>query len=65
VISRGNENGQFEMVKKHGVWALHFKRRLKHPKTYDLIIDSDPINFVSNDIWEKPLSLRLRLVVMQ
>ncbi|XP_069699509.1 fibrillin-2-like isoform X2 [Periplaneta americana] len=66
VISRGNENGQFEMVKKHGVWALHFKRRLKHPGTFDLIIDSHPIKYVSsNDTWEKPLSLRLRLVVTQ
>lgn len=65
VISRGNEKSQFEMVKKQGVWALHFKRRLKHPGTFNVIIDSHPVNFISNDTWEKPLSLRLRLVVTQ
>jgi len=53
------------MVKKQGVWALHFKQRLKQPGTFDILIDSHPTNSISNDSWEKPLSLRLRLVVTQ
>nr|CAD7591987.1 unnamed protein product [Timema genevievae] len=68
IISIGNTRGQFEMVKKHGVWALHFRRRLKHTGIFDLEIDSRPIghnNTISNDSWEKPLSLRVRIIVTE
>ncbi|XP_066993764.2 fibrillin-2 [Anabrus simplex] len=65
IISHGNKEGIFEMVKKHGIWALHFKRRLKHPGLFDLEIDSHPAKFMKNDIWEKPLSLRVRIIVTQ
>nr|CAD7423795.1 unnamed protein product [Timema monikensis] len=68
IISLGNTHGQFEMVKKHGVWALHFRRRLKHTGIFDLEIDSRPIghnNTISNDSWEKPLSLRVRIIVTE
>lgn len=65
IISKGNDGGHFEMVKKHGIWALHFRRRLKHPGTFDLEIDSHPVGYARNDIWEKPLSLRVRIIVTQ
>ncbi|KAG8223124.1 hypothetical protein J437_LFUL000545 [Ladona fulva] len=75
VITHGNEKGLFEMVKKHGVWALHFRQRLKHPGTFDLEIEgrmkhhgeknSDVVSSweEKNSVWEKPLELRIRLVV--
>ena len=67
-IIRGNDLGHFEMVRRHGVWALHFKRKLKRPGVFDLEIEGDhhapthPNSALSSK-WERPLDLRVRLVV--
>lgn len=63
-IAKGNEQNQFEMVKKHGVWALHFRKRLKHPGDFQLEIDGGPVDKLENDTWEKPLTLRVRLTAI-
>lgn len=65
VIVKGNENNKFELTKKHGIWALHFKRRLKEPGAFDLTIHGRPVNATAmeNDLYEKPLTLRVRIVV--
>ncbi|KAJ8963502.1 hypothetical protein NQ314_005581 [Rhamnusium bicolor] len=66
-IVRGNEQKKFELVKKHGVWALHFKRRLKQVGAFDLIIHGRPDDGPSseNEIYEKPLTLRVRIIVTE
>lgn len=67
-IVRGNENNKFDLIKKHGIWALHFKRRLKKEGTFDIIINGHPTNttnLTDNDIWDKPLTLRVRLIVTE
>ncbi|KAK3920598.1 Fibrillin-1 [Frankliniella fusca] len=35
-IKHGNERGLFELIRKHGVWALHFRHRLKTSGTFPL-----------------------------
>lgn len=64
-IAKGNENNKFELTKKHGVWALHFKRRLKQEGAFDIVIHGRPTdaNAVENEIWDKPLTLTIRLIV--
>lgn len=67
-ITKGNDQKKFDLVKKNGIWALHFRRRLKHPGTFDLIIHGRPIEAeraedLDNEVYEKPLTLRVRLVV--
>lgn len=66
-IVKGNENNKFELVKKHGVWALHFRKRLKQPGAFDLVIHGRPEDGSSseNKIYEKPLTLRVRIVVTE
>lgn len=69
-IVKGNEQNKFELIKKHGVWALHFKRRLREPDNFELIIYGRPANEEAridfeNDIYEKPLTLRVRLNVTE
>lgn len=39
-IVRGNEGNQFEMMKKRGVWSLHFRRRLKERANFKLEIQA-------------------------
>lgn len=66
MIVKGNENGKFELIKRHGVWALHFKRRLKHPGAFDLLIHGRPVKSDNEDnLYEKPLTLRVRLLVTE
>lgn len=67
VITRGNQHDQFEMVKKHGIWALHFRKRLKQEGTFQLEIDGRPTGTANtnNEVWEKPLQLRVKIVVTQ
>lgn len=68
MIVKGNENGKFELIKKHDVWGLHFRRRLKHPGSFDLLIHGRPLkNPDNNDLvnYEKPLTLRVRLLVTE
>lgn len=69
-IVKGNEKNKFELVKKHGIWILHFRRRLKKPDIFDLHIHGEPVeseesNQIQTDIgsFEQPLNLHLRLVV--
>lgn len=67
MIVKGNENNKFELKKSHGVWALHFRRRLKHPEVFDLMIHGRPIDTSSDDEekYEKPLTLSVRITVVE
>lgn len=68
-IIRGNEKKKFALVQKHGIWILHFKRRLKKPGVFDLYIHGEPKEFEETNkitevaTFEQPLNLHLRLVV--
>lgn len=65
-IVKGNERNKFELINKHGVWALHFKRRLKQPGIFDLIIHGNSINKMErNEVYEKPLTLKVKLIVVE
>lgn len=66
-IVKGNEQNKFELINKHGVWALHFKRRLKQPGTFDLIIHGNSVNsnLSDNEVYEKPLTLKVKLIVVE
>ncbi|KAF6210291.1 hypothetical protein GE061_013395 [Apolygus lucorum] len=67
-ITKGNENNMFELVKKHGVWSLHFRRRLKTPgATFHLEITATPTWKANNQKLrvERPLVLHIRLIVLQ
>lgn len=64
IITKGNDSGLFEMVHKHGVWALHFRHRLKAPGTFLLEITGHKLKeALPNDLWEAPLVLHIQLVV--
>ena len=63
VITKGNESGMFEVVHKHGVWALHFRHRLKAPGKFHLEITGQKLKEKSNDLWEAPLVLHIQLAV--
>lgn len=64
-IVQGNESNKFELLKKHGVWTLHFRRRLKNPETFDLTIHGRPENNTNTEdtVYEKPLILKVRIIV--
>ncbi|XP_014244418.1 fibrillin-2-like [Cimex lectularius] len=62
-ITQGNEKGTFDLVNKHGVWALHFKKRLKQPTTFYLEITGKPRNSIPLENTEQPLVLHIRLIV--
>lgn len=67
LIVKGNEKNKFELINKHGVWALHFKRRLKQPGIFELIIHGSssikPYN--ENEVYERPLTLKVKLIVVE
>lgn len=63
VIKHGNEDGVFELIRKHGVWALHFKHRLKTPGIFYVEVEGRPTVAQQNRDWEKPLTLRLKITV--
>lgn len=64
-IVKGNESKKFELIKKHDIWALHFKRRLKQSGVFELVIHGRPENSTTNpnELYEKPLTLRVRIIV--
>lgn len=67
-IVKGNEQKKFELVNKHGVWALHFRRRLKKPGHFELILHGTPAAQPQNESatqYEKPLTLKVRLEVTE
>lgn len=65
-IVKGNEDKKFELIKKHGVWALHFKRRLKHPGRFEVVIHGRPENDVlESETYEQPLALKVRIIVSE
>lgn len=64
-IVSGNEDKKLELLKQNGVWALHFRRRLKSPDVFEIVIhgkSSDDLQY-ENNTYEKPLVLRIKLVV--
>ncbi|XP_046415905.1 fibrillin-2-like isoform X1 [Neodiprion fabricii] len=64
-VTRGNDKNQFEIVKRHGVWALHFRKRMKSAGHFLVEIHGRPANgsIGENEIWEKPLTFRVHLIV--
>ncbi|XP_017775669.1 PREDICTED: fibrillin-2-like [Nicrophorus vespilloides] len=69
-IVEGTDTKKFELLKKNGVWGLHFRRRLKHPGKFDIVIHGRPADLQAkrhfeNDLYEKPLTLRVRLNVVE
>lgn len=88
-LVKGTDLHKFELLKKNGVWALHFKRRLKHPGKFDIVIHGRPIrdadkedvtpspedsavttttqsnDAIENVAYEKPLTLKVRLIVIE
>lgn len=64
-IVSGNEDKKLELLKQNGVWALHFRRRLKSPSVFEIIIHgkSTENGQFENNTYEKPLVLRIKLVV--
>ncbi|XP_072384771.1 fibrillin-1-like [Diabrotica undecimpunctata] len=65
-IVKGNEEKKFELIKKHGVWALHFRKRLKQPGEFELIIHGKPqIVILEAESYDKPLTLKVKIVVTE
>lgn len=65
-IARGNNGGHFEIVKEHGVSALHFRHRLKKPGEFHLVIHGRLKNAIATRTeWEKPLTFTIRLIVTE
>lgn len=65
-ITRGNSDGHFEIVREHGVSALHFRHRLKNPGEFRLVIHGRPKNTTAmRTEWEKPLTFKVRLIVTE
>lgn len=66
-IVRGNKHENFEIAKDHGIWALHFRSRLKKPGEFRVVIHGRPRNGITaeNEIWEKPLTFRIHLIVTE
>lgn len=65
-ITKGNELKKFGLVKRHGVWSLHFRKRLKNPETFLLEIEGRiPRLQATNGTYEKPLKLFINLEVTQ
>ncbi|XP_018328225.1 fibrillin-2 isoform X2 [Agrilus planipennis] len=67
-IVKGNEKGKLQLLKSYGTWSLMFKRRLKHPEQFHLIIHGKRTSVqnnetVENELYERPLYLRVRLIV--
>lgn len=70
VIVKGNEDNKLELIKQHAIWALHFRRRLKQPSVFDLVIHGRPADSLDkrsseNDVYEKPLVLRVKIIVTE
>lgn len=70
VIVKGNEENKLELIKQHAVWALHFRRRLKHPSVFDVVIHGKPADAynktnIENEVYEKPLTLRIKIIVTE
>jgi len=65
-IARGNNSEHFEIVREHGVSALHFRHRLKNPGDFRLVIHGRPKNATATRAeWEKPLTFTIRLIVTE
>jgi len=65
VIQRGNEDNLFELDRKYGVWTLNFRHRITTPETFYLDIESKSLQSRENSTWEKPLVLRIKLIVTE
>lgn len=66
-IVGGNEDKRLELLKQNGVWVLHFRRRLKAPDVFYLIIHGKTVknDQLENSTYEKPLILRIKLIVTE
>ncbi|XP_003250904.3 fibrillin-2 [Apis mellifera] len=67
-IIKGNDDNHFEIVNEHGmISALHFRNRLKEPGQFRLMIHGRPRNGISeeNEVWERPLTFRVHLIVTE
>lgn len=66
-IVKGNKTEQFEIAEDHGIWALHFRSRLKKPGQFHIVVHGHPRNGITaeNEVWEKPLTFRVHLIVTE
>lgn len=67
-IVKGNKANHFEMAKdKGGIWALHFRHQLRKMGEFRVVIHGKPVNGITmeNEIWEKPLTFRVHIVVVE
>lgn len=66
MIARGNNGGHFEIVREHGISALHFRHRLKKPGKFRIVIHGRPRDTTATKTeWEKPLTFTVHLVVTE
>lgn len=65
-IVRGNNDGHFEIIRERGISALHFRHRLKSPSEFRIVIHGRPKNeTTASKGWEKPLTFRVHLIVVE
>lgn len=62
-IVDGNEENLFEMVERRGVWALHFRQRLKQPGKFRLHIIGKPIDVDSTGLTPEQFDVYVNLYV--
>lgn len=64
IITRGNEEGLFEITNFESPAGLHFKKKITTPRTYDLTIVGYSRNPQYYSFSRKdPFTLRVRLIV--
>lgn len=66
-IAHGDKENHFEIVKEYGVWALHFRNRLKEPGHFRLAIHGRSRDNATeeNEVWQRPLTFKVHLIVTE
>lgn len=59
-LSKAKGSNKLQLIRNYGVWALHFKRRLKYSQNFDLIIYGK-----SENPEIKLLTLRVQINVLE
>lgn len=68
-IAEEKDRSKFELTEKNGIWSLYFKKRVKEPSEYNLILYGKPVvdpEFrYPKEAYAKSFSLWLRIVVTE
>lgn len=66
-IARGNDDDYFEIRNEYGIWALHFRSRLKEPGQFRLVIHGRSRNGTTEEyeVWERPLTFKVHVIVTE